>query len=231
MLRVLGNDRHWRYGSRPRLFCGNLLGSDCIQFRLCHFHRLFDRYFPGLLGLQPRFEIAQHAQTGFGVVQHVPGLTPAGFDCLHVILDADDGIGHAIRFFLSKPAWAAALQCQINKAADAIHNVHRTSLVQHHQPSLDTAYQCRNTVEPLRVAARCQALTDRLLDSRKIDDALAHHSFGYESVVGVLLFRQLLRLFTMNGFFGDDQIDELLVKSILDPKQRRCDLDNGLLAG
>ena len=38
---------------------------------------------------EPHFDVPQHGQTRFCIVQHVPGLGTSGFDGLHVVFDAE----------------------------------------------------------------------------------------------------------------------------------------------
>ncbi len=147
------------------------------------------RYRNGLFGLaaQALLEIPQDGKTGLRIVEHVPGLAATGFHRLHVVLDADDGVCQPVGFFLRQPAGPAAAQCQRDQAADAIDDVHRPRLVEHHEAGLDAANQCGNAVEALCRAGRAETLAERLLDAREIDNAFPHHCFRDILVLGILV--------------------------------------------
>ena len=65
-----------------------------------------DSFSSGQLALSPAsceqamLDIAQYRQTGLGIIEHVPGLAATGLNRLHVVLNADNRVGQAIRFFL-----------------------------------------------------------------------------------------------------------------------------------
>ena len=90
---------------------------------------------------EARANVAQHREACLCVVQHVPGIGTPGFHRLHVVLDADDGVGEAIGLLLREPRRAAALQGQDDQLADAVHDVHGPGLVQHQQPGPDAPHQ------------------------------------------------------------------------------------------
>ena len=140
VLRIRRDDRHRYDCSSLRTVRGRLLfGSEFIHVQLGDFHRFRDRYLQVFLFLEALLEIAQYDQTGFRVVQHVPRLPPASLDCLHVVLDADDGICQSIRFFLREPAGTTTLERQGNQSADPVDDFHGAGLVQHQEPGLDAA--------------------------------------------------------------------------------------------
>ena len=132
-------------------------------------------HFAGRFLFQALPYVTQNRQAGFRVVQHVPRIGAPGLHRLHVILETDDGVGEAVRFFLSKPRRPAALERQYDQFAYTLHHVHGARLVEHQQARPDAPHQRRYAVEALRRRPGGDALADRLLDSRQIDDALAHH--------------------------------------------------------
>ena len=135
--------------------CGRLWHARCFLFdrmRLDVRSRYFLRGF-GHLACGVLFEalpyVAQNRQTGFGIVQHVPGVGTAGFHRLHVVLDADDGIRESIGFLLSQAGRSAALQRQDDQLPDTLHDIHGARLVQHQQAGPDPSHQRRHAVEAL----------------------------------------------------------------------------------
>ena len=87
------------------------------------------------------FDITQYTETGFSVIEHVPRFSPARFDRLHVVLDADDGICESIGFPLCQAGNAVALQCNSDQAPNTINDFHRPCLIQHQQACFDAANQ------------------------------------------------------------------------------------------
>ena len=113
MLCVLCNDRQWHN-------FGGLRRRGCRPFH-CHLLDVCDFQFDGWLKLllfrrlrfllcQTVFDIAQYAETGFGVVQHVPGLSATCFNRLHVVLNTDYGVRESVGFTLRQAGDAFALQ-------------------------------------------------------------------------------------------------------------------------
>ncbi len=200
-------------GLHARLFCDrHFLGLPGDLGRI-QFLRNLDRG-RGLCFLrQALLDIPQHGQAGFGIVEHVPWLAAPGLYGLHVVLDADNCIGHAIRFFLRQPAGAFTREHQCDQSPDPVDDLHRSRLVQHHQAGFDATNQRRNAVEPLRRRLRGDALPDRFLDAREIDDALAHHRFGDLLVIRGFLRRKIVIFVVFLA--RDDQPDKLLIETIL----------------
>ena len=136
-----------------------------------------------------------------------------------------------MRFFLREPAGTTTLERQGNQSADPVDDFHGAGLVQHQQPGLDAANQRRDTIEPLRVTSRCEALAERFLDSCEIDNALTHHRFGNLPVISVFLLRQLRFVFALHRYLGDDQVNLLLIKPVFDFQKRRGNFDDRLFIG
>ena len=213
-LRLCGRQRRRRLGLDlfdGKLLCRRRRRRGVARRRL--FHALFD--------------VAQHGETGFGVIEHVPGLAAAGLHRLHVVFDADDGVGQSVRLLLRQHGGTACVQHGGDQAADAIDDLHGPCLVQHQEARLDAADQRRHVVEPGRWRLRSDALADRFLDARQVDDAFAHDRFRdfAELVVRVGLLRRLVRFLHLR------QAKQLLFESILDSQQCRSDIENDLFVG
>ncbi len=215
MLGVRRDDLHRNHiGSRHPLGFTLMVRGDGIEICPRNFHRLRCRNFVLRFRSEAFFQIAQYGETGLCVVEHVPGFAAPGFDGLHVVFDADDGIGQPIGFLLRQSGRAAAAQGQGNQVADAVHNIHSPRLVEHHQAGLDAAYQRRNAVESLRGAVGPEALTECLLDARKVDNAFPHYRLRDFLVVRIFEIWQ-------RGFVAGhyrlrryNQPNQLLIKTI-----------------
>ena len=95
----------------------------------------------------------QRLDAHLGVVEHVPGIGAAVLQGLHVVLDADDGIGHCAPG-AARRAPAPRLDQLAHLRADRIHQLHRPALAEHQQAGGDAAQQLRHVVEPLRRRTR-----------------------------------------------------------------------------
>ena len=164
-----------------------------LELRTRNSHRRSNRFFDLFL-LESLLDVAQYGQACLSIVQHVPGLAAAGFDRFHVVLDADNCVGQAIRFLIGELCRTAGFQSYGNQLADAIDHLHRARLAEHHQAGLDAPHQRRNVVQSLRRRTGRHALADRLLDARQVNNAFAHHGFGDLLIVSRFRSRQLLAL-------------------------------------
>ncbi len=227
VLRILRDNGQRHDFGRLRHCRRFLLDRVRLDLRLRQLLRGFGHLAGGNL-FEPLADIAQNRQAGFGVVQHVPGIGPAGFHRFHVVLDADDGIREPIGFLLREPGRSAALQRQHDQFADALHDVHGARLVQHQQAGPDAPHQRRHAVEALRRYLRRDTLTDGLLDPREVDDALAHDRLG-----DLLVIRRILRRHVGLGgcrrILRYRQPDELLVQPVLNTQQRGSDIEHDVV--
>ena len=89
----------------------------------------------------------------------------------------------------------------------------------------------RNAVDPVRRRLVRQALADRLLDARKVDDALAHDGFRHLAEVGGLGGRQGCSLVGGTGVLRRRQAEQLLVQAVLDAEEGRGDVEDHLVVG
>ncbi len=150
---MLGIRRHHRSRRlHDWLYAG--LGSsslECRRFDLRgpYFHGARMRLLCRMLR-ESMLNVAQYGEARLRVVEHVPGLGAPGLDRFHVVLDADDRVGEAIRIALTKVLRPAGLEHHDDKRADAVDDVHRARLVEHQQPGFDAADQRRDAVEALR---------------------------------------------------------------------------------
>ena len=165
-----------------------------------------------------RLRIGQITQTGFRVVEHVPGIGTPGLDRFHVVLDRDDRIGEAIDGFGRQRKAIRAHELR-ECAIDAFHDLGSARLVEHREPRLDASHQRRNLIDALTFARLVHRLRDGFLDARHVDDAFAQHRFGDLAkfdVVGTDRFGRRLRLCR-----GHDHADELFIQAVFDLDQRR----------
>ena len=221
-----------RCHDRQRHDLGCLWGNPCrlrLNLRLRNPHCRGGR-FGDLFLLESQPHVTQHGQARFRVIKHVPWFRAACLDGLHVVLDADDCIRQPVRFFLREPGRAAALQRKHNKLANTLHDFHGARLVQHHQAGFDAAHQRWHAVQSLGWRLRDETLSDRLLDTREVDDALAHDGFGDLLIVGRIL-RRHLRVNVGQRILRHGETNELLVEPVLDAQQCGRDIENDLFAG
>ena len=166
------------------------LDIQCFQFlrRLGRLLRCRERRLP-----QPLFDVSQHGQARFGIVEHVPGFAAPGLDRFHVVLNADNGIGEPVGFPLCQPERSAGAEHRRHQVADPVHHFHGPRLVEHEQAGLDAVDQRRNIIESGRRCLRRNTLTDRFLDTRKVDNALAHDRLRHLAEF-LVVFRRFLSI-------------------------------------
>ena len=175
------------------------------------------------------FQVSQYGQASLCIVEHVPGLTATRLHRFHVVLDADYRVGNPVGFLLGQARWAAAGKRQHQQLANFLDHIHGPGLVEHQETRLDTANQTRNGVDALRVTLGGDALAVGLLDSREIDDALAHDGFSNLFVVRVFVrTKRRFRIGFLQGLRRHDQTNQLLIEPILYLQQRRRDFEDRL---
>ena len=167
--------------------------------------------------LEARFEhalldISQYGETSLGIVEHVPRFAAASLHRFHVVLDADNGIGKTIGFFLRQANRTACTQHRGDQASDAIDDLHGTCLVQHEQAGFDAVDQHRNAVEPGGRRFRRDALANGFLDARQVNNALAHHRLRNLAEILIVL-RRILRRVSRGG---QREADQLLLQPVFD---------------
>jgi hypothetical protein len=82
--------------------------------------------------------VLERLDAHLGVVEHVPGIVAAALQSLHVILDADDRVGHPFQADGVRRG-CARLDELAHLRADRIHQFHRSALAQHQQAGGDAA--------------------------------------------------------------------------------------------
>ena len=153
--------------------------------------------------------------------EHEIRIGSAGLQHLHVVLDRDDRIRHAVQSLRIECAGARTHDAR-ERAADALHRLDGTVPAQHQQPGGDAAHQLRHLVQSLRLGRRRERMRDRLLDARHVHDALAQH--GVLDLAELLVGR-LAGLARFPGGLGQDQLHQLRIEPVLDLDQRRGDVE------
>ena len=170
----------------------------------------------------------ERVDADLGVVEHVPRIVAAALQSLHVVFDADDGIGHALQTQRIRRRRAGFHQ-RADVRADGIHQLHGPALAEHQQSRGDPAQQLRHVVESLRriVPGLVHGGRYGILDARQIDDAFAQHRFAHQAELGVLVGGRI-GLFVA-ALCGQDQAHQLIVEAVLDRQQHAGHLDERLL--
>ena len=114
-----------------------------------------------------------------------------------------------------------------NEFANPIDHLHGARLAEHQETRLDAANERRNCIQALRRRLRCEALADGLLDARQIDDALAHDGFGHLTKISG--FRLGHFGFAHRRLARHREPYQLLIETILDAQQGRCNVEYYLL--
>ena len=128
--------------------------------------------------------LAQCAQAGLDVVEHVPGVAATALQRLHVVLERDDRVGQPLEL---RAHYRAVRSQQLEDVlADGFDGLDRARPAEHQQPGGQAAQQLRHLVGAGRLLLRDRR-GDGLLDARQVDDALAQYGVLYVLEVGVEL--------------------------------------------
>jgi hypothetical protein len=157
-------------------------------------------------------------QRSLGVVEHVPGIGAPRLQRLHVVLDADDGIGQPVQGLRCKTR-AALLHHGPEMANDAPDTLHRSRLAQHHKARLDALHQVQPVVEPGGIKRAADVLRDVFLDAREIDHALAQYGRLHVLEIDVHCG------FTWRARARQDHADQFVIKAVLHLDERSGNVD------
>ena len=155
-------------------------------------------------------------QRGIGIVEHVPRVGAAGLQRLHVVLDADDGIGQALQRHGRQTA--ARLQQQSQARRDAVQALRRAGLVQHQQAGLDAAHEFGPVVETSHVHRAADTLRDVFLHARQVGHAFAQHRGLHLLEIDIDLLCASVQA------ARQDHANQLLVQVVLDADERGGDI-------
>ena len=172
--------------------------------------------------------VRQRLDAHLRVVEHVPRIIAPALQRFHVVLDADDGIGHPFQAD-GIGRGRTGFDQLAHLGADRVHQFHRPALAEHQETGGDAAQQLRHVVQTLRrrIARLLHGDRHGFLDARHIDDALAQHRLAHQFEFQVLIRRQ----FSERGIGsrGQDQAHQLIVETVLDRQQNAGHLDQRFL--
>ena len=175
-----------------------------------------------------RVILRERLEAGFGVVQHVPRIGAPVLQRLHVVLDADDGIGHSLQADRIRRR-RARLDEHADLLADGVHQLHRPALAEHQQSGGYAAQQLRHIVESLRreFVGFLYRGRNRFLDARQVDDAFAQHRLADLPEFLVLIARNIRG--GIGRLDGQDQPYQLIVKAVLHRQENAGNSDQRIL--
>jgi hypothetical protein len=169
-----------------------------------------------------RHILIERPDAHLGVVEHVPRVGAAVLQRLHVVLDADDGVGHPLQTHRIRRRRTRLDQAS-DLRPDRIHQFDRAALAQHQQTGGDAAQQLRYVIQALRrkFARLLYRDGDGFLDTRQIDDAFAQHCLADQTEL-VILPRARIRCRRRRG--RQNEAHQLIVEAVLDRQQNTRDL-------